>query len=277
MKWEKKAKETYNYGLIFDYKRNIKEIHYWLISNKVIKFSTFKKNLGKKTNLYTGQNSKNQVSMDKIKTGQNILKPLFSIPFINFIGITGSVSAKNAKIGDDIDVFIITRKNTLWLTRPLVLLFLELRGYRRSRKTSKKKQQDLICTNLWMDDSNLKLPTEKQSLYTAHEVLQVFPVYDRDDTYHRFILENIWTKKYLANAYHYKLGSINMKKNKNQLHWFISKLINPINYLLYVIQLFIMFPKTKGEHVFYHQAYFHNHQYSTKILQKHKKLNFKHI
>ena len=58
---------------------------------------------------------------------------------------------------------------------------------------------DKICLNLWLDETALSLPRNQRNLYTAHEVVQVKPILDRDYTYLKFIIANLWLKNYLPN------------------------------------------------------------------------------
>jgi hypothetical protein len=40
---------------------------------------------------------------------------------------------------------------------------------------------------------------EDQDLYTAHEIVQLLPIFDKEKTYEEFMQTNAWVKKYLAN------------------------------------------------------------------------------
>ena len=92
---------------------------------------------------------------------------------------------------------VVTSADTLWLTRPLVILFLKALGLRRPTSLPEHQSprvSDKVCDNLWLDETALALPEVKRNLYTAHEVLQARPLFDRGNTHAKFILANPWTK-----------------------------------------------------------------------------------
>jgi len=41
-----------------------------------------------------------------------------------------------------------------------------------------------------MAENALALPQNKQNLYTAHEVIQLLPIYNKDNTYAKFLRAN---------------------------------------------------------------------------------------
>lgn len=259
-----RVKKTYAYGQIFGYKRSFPEIYFWLLGSKKIPYTLFKTKIGSKINTYGFKKKINVYSKEKTNKAVNFLSPIFKLPFIYFVGLTGSVSANNAKKSDDIDIFIITAPHTMWVARPVILLYLEIIKRRRRRFTPLSDQMDLICPNLWMDSLNLKLPKSMRNLYVAHEILQVLPIYNKMDTYQRFLQSNSWVKKYLANAYSQTANNKKLKTTSS----FQGILFGPLNLLLFFLQIIFMWPLTKGENVNYTQAYFHDQKFSKNILSK---------
>ncbi|OGD83519.1 hypothetical protein A2572_03960 [Candidatus Collierbacteria bacterium RIFOXYD1_FULL_40_9] len=262
-----RVNKTYAYGKIFNYKRSLEEIYFWLIGDKRISQKTFFKKISSKNKNFLPKSKTNKNSLKKIELAKKELSWVLKFPLICFIGITGSVSANNAKKNDDIDIFIITTPHSLWLARPIFLLYLEIRGLRRKRSTPYSKQSDLICTNLWMDVLNLSVQKKDRNLYTAHEVLLVLPIVNKNDTYQKFLVSNSWVKKYLANAYSI-ISSKKRFKETNSNFWF---LLSPFNLFMYLVQRILMFPVSKGERVSYFQAFFHDQNYSKKVLSEHNK------
>lgn len=258
------VKKTYAYGKIFQYQRSLPELYFWKIGSKFISYKNFLKKLGSKKSLYLPKKINNPYSVQKVTFAKKKLCQIAKVPFIRLLGVTGSVSANNAKKNDDIDIFIITAPHTLWITRPLVLLYLEIKGIRRRRKTPINDQKDLICPNLWLDSANLKINKQDQNLYTAHEVLQVKPLFDKSQTYQRFLKTNRWVKRFLGNAYTLSKIKISTKPNYS-IVWF---LLSPINFMFYLLQRMLMFLPTKGEKISYTQAFFHDQNFAKKILTK---------
>lgn len=250
---------TVAYARYFKYSPNSEEILFWLNSSKTTPLTPKnQKHFPKLSKLEIKiKKSRLKNSSVKEKIAHQLLNNLKYFPFILLVGLTGSVAAKNAKLSDDIDVLIITTPNTLWLIRPFVLLYLSLIGKRRTKNTPSHKVKDLICPNLWLDYKNISLSGSRQSLYTAHEILQVVPIFDKKDTYQSFLKSNSWVKKHLANAYKAKISKTSKPKNL----FFCSSLLLPINLLFYFLQLAIMSKRKSREEVRIGAAYFHTRDY----------------
>jgi predicted nucleotidyltransferase len=120
------------------------------------------------------------------------------IPSILFIGISGSIAMNNPQQDDDIDLFIITKKNTLFLTRFWIQAVLEFMFLRRKRTDI--TAPDKICVNLLIDETQMHWPARKHDLYTAHEIIHVQPLFERNDSYSAFLSANAWAYKYFPNV-----------------------------------------------------------------------------
>ena len=113
---------------------------------------------------------------------------LAKIPFIRFIGITGSASMGNTTPNDDVDIFIITSKNCLFIGRFFAILFSYIFNVRKGKNS--------VCLNLFFDECNLVIPKHKQTPYVAHEILQMKPVVNKGHVHERFLKANGWVLKY---------------------------------------------------------------------------------
>ncbi len=267
MNLQRRVYKTFNYGKIFGYQRNQSEIQQWLISPTKTDLSSYKKikfpKISKRE--LSVKQEKNKISQNKKHLVATLISPLKYFPFILFIGLTGSVAANNAKIQDDLDIFIITSPGTLWIIRPFVLFYLSLLRVRRGRSTDKKSVKNLVCPNLWLDVKNLPINKNQQNLYTAHEVLLVVPLINKNHTYEKFIFQNSWVKKYLANAYKHKINSL------SKVNGYISNnsfLANPLNILFFLVQYLFMLPRISTEKVSLGAAFFHKVNYQKIISQK---------
>jgi hypothetical protein len=120
------------------------------------------------------------------------------IPTIKFIGISGGLALDNAGRDDDIDLFIIVKKGTLFTTRFWILALLEWKQLRRKR--GEKNPSDKICINLLVDETRLLWPAKKRDLYIAHEIAQIKPLFERNGTYQKFIDSNSWIRQFLPNS-----------------------------------------------------------------------------
>ncbi|OGH08883.1 MAG: hypothetical protein A2152_02735 [Candidatus Levybacteria bacterium RBG_16_35_6] len=137
-------------------------------------------------------------SLLKIKKAGRFIKLLSKIPSVLLIGISGSVSVKNAQKNDDIDLFIITETNTLWATRFLMIILLKLCGVYRKR--DEKNVKDKFCVNMFLAEDALGLSAERRNMYIAREISQLMPIFQRDKIYEKFILKNDWIGKFMPNS-----------------------------------------------------------------------------
>ena len=203
--------KTLLYSDIFDYPLTLAQVWKYLISDKKVSQEKVEKLLRSgeieyKNGFYFLRNRKKIVSFrqarekessKKIKLAREVAKQLELIPTIKFLAISGSVSMENADRDDDIDLFVVCKKDSVWLTRLLIILFLKSRGIYRSR--DEKNPKNKFCLNMIIDENNLNFPTIRQNIYLAHEIAQVLPLFSRDKTYYKFMNSNEWIKKYLAN------------------------------------------------------------------------------
>ncbi len=261
------------YAKFFDYDLTPTELHLWLCSSKQHSSAALKKCLSTnsflKAKVHPTMTQRRLRSLSltqkKLTHLHSVLPYLSLLPTIKFIALTGSLAMDNAKPNDDIDIMIVTSTNTLWLTRPLVFLLLKALRLRRPITATQTHQvNNKICDNLWLDQSALKVPIVKRSLYTAHEVLQVKPILNRGATYQSFITQNSWVKKYLANAYKGITTSFSSSQKSN-----ISKQgrgsIPLLNRLAFHLQYLYMKRKLTSEYVTPHSAYFHPRDLSKEL------------
>jgi hypothetical protein len=111
-----------------------------------------------------------------------------AIPFVRMISITGSLTMNNVSgPQDDIDFLIVTARNRVWLARGLIILIVHL-----ARKFGVE-----ICPNYVIAEHRLELG--EPSLFTAHELAQLVPLYGLD-TYYRLLERNAWMSAFLPNA-----------------------------------------------------------------------------
>ena len=143
---------------------------------------------------------------------------LVYFPTIIFLGVTGSVAARNARQGEDIDLLLVCKTGTMWLTRLELWLYLKLRHIPH-RKYGQEERKDEFCFNLWLEEDSLRLPPLKQNQKNAVDLILMVPILDRSGVYPEIIKKNSWAKKYVANGYqqlsiiNYQLSIKEMKKN----------------------------------------------------------------
>lgn len=211
---EKSIARTLIYSDIFDYPLSYDEIWKYLIADKSVDKQDFDNRI-KRINTIVYRNkeffyirgketaiskrlSRYKESLRKIKLAKETIGKLFLIPTVAFIGISGNLAVLNANHSDDIDLFVIARKDTAWTTRLLLVLYLKILG--KHRKRGDRDFSNKICLNMIIDEDNLSIPEKFRNLYTAHEVAQVKPLMERGAVYKKFANANKWIVKYMPNS-----------------------------------------------------------------------------
>lgn len=111
---------------------------------------------------------------------------LYQFPFVRGICISGSLSKRCADERADIDYFIITKANRLWIARTIMHLYKKL-SYLRGH-------QHRFCMNYYIDEEALEI--EEKNIFTATELLTLMPMCG-NGSLDRFFEANTWTTLYL--------------------------------------------------------------------------------
>lgn len=138
--------------------------------------------------LTTRRYNGNQKAAELIKIAHKIGDWLIRFPYVRGIAISGSLSKNYADEHSDIDLFIITAKNRLWIARTLMHAFKKL--------TFLVNKQDYFCMNYYIDEAQLEI--REKTIYTAVEVVTLIPL-QGDTVMERFYAANSWTRQYLPN------------------------------------------------------------------------------
>lgn len=267
--------KTLIYSDIFDFPLTKEEIWKFLIGKKIDK-KTFEKELeatvlernhkfyflSQREEIVARRSKKKEISRQKIRIAKKIIEKLSIISTVLFIGISGGLALENSDEKDDIDLFVITSENTLWITRLLlVLLLIVMRQYRgRGKKESQK-----ICLNMLISEKALMFEKDRRNLYTAHEIAQLKPIFNRNNMYKKFLNANqAWVSRFLPNAIdkvtNYKSG---IKERKSPLFIFekVAKFV----------QLIYMKKHRTREVVSDHLLAFHPFEYKNYVLEEYNR------
>lgn len=120
------------------------------------------------------------------------------LPAIRMIAVTGSLAMSNTAPESDIDLMLVVKKGKLWTTRALTYLILKMTGF-PVRKPGDKQQEDKLCLNIWMDESDMVWKSGR-NVYSAHEIGQILPLVNRENTYEKLLSANKWILKYWPNS-----------------------------------------------------------------------------
>ncbi|MBA4165970.1 MAG: hypothetical protein H0X41_00200 [Chitinophagaceae bacterium] len=132
----------------------------------------------------------NDRAIKMLKNAEKAAKVIASFPFVRGVAISGSLSKKFADKNADIDFFIITAANRLWLSRTLLHMFKKL--------TYLFNRQHHYCMNYFIDEAELVIL--EKNIYTATEVATILPIYDTG-IFAKFYKANTWADFFLPNNY----------------------------------------------------------------------------
>ncbi|HVT01290.1 MAG TPA: hypothetical protein VHE53_03615 [Patescibacteria group bacterium] len=258
--FEKSIIKTLSYSDIFSYPLTASEINKYYMGKPIDK-KDFNNTLKEMVdNLYIQKRGKyyflngrgdfvnlrrkrERIGHHKLLFAKKIANKLSIIPTVKLIGLSGSLSMNNADRGDDIDFFIITSKNSIWMTRLIVTIFLLILKVKRSRYDS--YGMDLICPNMFVDESDLSM---EENIFIAHEIAQLKVLVDKGSSYKRFVGSNLWVKKILPN--------VNIEKAEG-FRTNNSLILKVLDYLFFSLQFLYMKRRITNETVGPKIARFH--------------------
>lgn len=218
------------YADVFAFPLTAFEVHTWLVSNTPQSKVAVQKELSKLTkarkiichkgqyalassSVLTNRAERKKYSHKKLRIAQQIAHYLQYIPSIELVGVSGSVAIENAAKQDDIDVFVICTPATVWATRFFAVVLTEIVGNRR--KPHSHTWNNAVCLNMFVA-IDWSAPPAEHDLFAAHEVLQMYPVFDRGGVYSRFLLQNAWVKNFLANKWQKEIANTTIKSQQKQ-------------------------------------------------------------
>lgn len=217
--------KTLAYYDIFDYPLKAEEIYYNLgtnsvslteIENEVEQLCkigiTFNKNnfylLRNNENFISRRLEGNRLAKKKLISAYRMTKLISKFPYVRAVLLSGSISKGYMEKDSDVDYFIITHPNRLWVTRLLLMLF---------KKVFLLNSRKVFCINYFVDTETLEI--EEKNIFTATELATLIPIYGKD-LYDELYKNNIWIKKFYPN---FPKRDNEILVNKNNL--FIQNLI----------------------------------------------------
>jgi len=138
---------------------------------------------------------------------------LYKFPHVRAVAVSGSLSKNYADEKADIDFFIITKANRLWIARTILHLF--------KKFTFLVGKENFFCMNYFIDEEALVIP--EKNIYTAVEIVTLLPIAGTF-TLNKFFEKNQWTKNWLP-CYEYKRNLKTAEKGsgfKKFTEWFFN-------------------------------------------------------
>lgn len=262
---------TLSYADIFDYPLTSAELRLFSLSKfthllKKIRGVELKIVRGKKYYFLLGREEvlakrihREQYAREKWRKAAIIARAIGRIPTVCLVGVTGGLAMSNTTPEDDIDLYCVTEKNTLWITRFLVTLLVSLLGVRRVPTT--KRVKDLFCLNMFTTVEGMRVPKSERDLFSAHEVVQMVPLWEKKGAYKKFLHDNQWVENYLPNAWRKKNAKWQMSNDKLKRNNYIFSIYHLVfvmfEPLARILQLWYMRDKRTHEVISSQTVRFH--------------------
>jgi hypothetical protein len=145
-----------------------------------------------------------QMSAAKLNSAESFARTLAKgVPFLRTIAVTGSVAYGSAEKWDDIDLFIITKRNRLWLSALVTLIYVRLGKLFHLRPT----HLSLFCLSYVHDELGFAMEASRNmhSPLFAREILKAKPVSGKAN-YRKLLLGYDWVKEIYTAPYHEKMS-----------------------------------------------------------------------
>ncbi|MEP6673918.1 MAG: hypothetical protein ABJA78_02140 [Ferruginibacter sp.] len=120
-------------------------------------------------------------AVEQMKKANRAARILSKFPYVKGLAISGSLSKNYADEKTDIDFFIITSANRLWIARTFMHLY--------KKFTFLTGRQHWFCMNYYVDESNLQI--NEKNIFTAMEIITLIPMYGAD-VLEDFMQANHW-------------------------------------------------------------------------------------
>lgn len=183
------------------------------------------------------------------------------IPFIQMVGVTGSLAAYHFnEETDDIDLFIICTRDRVWITRFLiVVIFKFLNIY-----VNNKHPQMKLCPNIYISDSSMSWDSSKRNIYVANEIVMMQPIFQRNETYFKFLYLNNWILDFIPN---FVINEVSINSQEKEL-----TLLDLLEKIIMFLQKVIMKNKSGSEVLNKNFIHFLKIDHSERILDSFSKL-----
>ena len=155
-----------------------------------------------------GNKMAQQVMPKALKYGKFIAQ----FPFVETVCISGSLSKNYFDENGDVDFFIITKPQRLWLCRSILVGF---------KKVFLFNSRKYFCVNYFVGNDNLSIPD--RNIFTATEIASLIPI-NNIKGYTDFLAQNNWIYNHLPN-FDVKQKTIVSNSKENSIKIFAEKLL----------------------------------------------------
>mgnify|MGYP001429839746 CR=1 FL=1 len=123
------------------------------------------------------------------------------IPYVKMVAACNTLAIDNARAESDMDVFIVTSPERMWIARMMVTGIVNMLGYRRHGKNITNR----VCLSFYvtaqaLDLEPLKISVGQEDPYLRFWATQIVPLMD-DGIYEKFQQHNAWVTSRLPNGW----------------------------------------------------------------------------
>lgn len=180
-----KFEEIHNYTNYEDADQTQNELNL-LVNNKIItkidEFYVYGNDLDSVTKRLRG----NFNAIKIFQKAQKKAKFISKFPFVEAVGISGSLSKNYFDKDSDIDFFVITKPKRLWICRTLLMLY---------KKIFLLNSKKFFCINYFISSSKLEI--KEKNRFTATELITLIPIHGKD-IFEKFYQSNTWANEYYS-------------------------------------------------------------------------------
>jgi hypothetical protein len=182
-----------------------KVIHLFASQHKIERQGAFVTLPGKE-HLAKERISRSMISEQKYKRTLRAASLLRVVPYIRMIGVCNTLAFDMARREGDMDLFIIAKKNRLYVVRWLVTLLMQVFGFRRH----KLKISDRICLSFYVDEEGMdmsRFELDGDDPYLAVWTSRIIPIFSSRGTYEHFWkINEQWISSYLQHPAPYDIA-----------------------------------------------------------------------
>ncbi|WNM19366.1 nucleotidyltransferase domain-containing protein [Flavobacterium capsici] len=255
-----KLEEIHSYNNHTDIDETFNELQY-LINEKIVTkiddFYVYGTDLDSVTKRLKG-NLQAKKALIKAKERAKFIS---KFPYVQSVGVSGSLSKGYFDNDSDIDFFVITKPEKLWICRTLLMLY---------KKIFLLNSRKYFCINYFVSSCSLEI--EEQNRFTATELKTLIPLQGKD-VFKQFYNENKWIYDYFS-KFTPEINSVEETQkpffSKTIEFIFDNKIGNKVDNAFKIITL----KKWQSKFSYMNQTDFKIALKSTKNISKHHPSNF---
>lgn len=147
------------------------------------------------------------------KTIKRFASLIARFPYVEAVCISGSCSKGLLEEKGDVDYFVITSPQKLWLCRTLLIAF---------KKIFLLNSKKYFCLNYFVDSNTLEIPD--RNIFVANEIKTLIPVSNKP-LFEKFLKANEWADAFLPNKVGYNQSFLMERKPRKYFFRLIEFLL----------------------------------------------------